>query len=244
MLASAVGRRCVALALLVWMLTGPWATPNAIAGLVEAAIWHKVESLLQQGKELKACKEALKLQEYKDSPVYKKAQIKMAQYGLSLEDPLSSYTVKRMVDLQNEAQAEAAASGQLPKPGVRARHIDAWGHAMRVELVTRADFVYAIRSAGPDGRFLSSDDLVVGVRDERALDPAPANPWDTARDLGRGSMIKGRGTTGGGGGTRGAPSAGGGLRPGSGGASSSPSAQDPNKEGGEREVTLDDLLKK
>jgi uncharacterized membrane protein YgcG len=242
MCASAVGRRCVALVLLAWMLFGFWAMPNAEAGLVEAAIWHKVEKLLQEGKELQACKEALKLHEYKDSPVYKKAEKKMARRGLSLEDPLSSYTMKRMVDLQNETQAVTAASGQLPKPGLRPKHKDAWGHAMRVELVTRADFVYAIRSAGPDGRFYSSDDLVVGVRDERALDPAPANPWDTARDLGRGSMIKGRGASGGG--TGGAPSsAGGGARHGTGGAGMSPAAQDPAQVGGEREVTLDDLLK-
>lgn len=244
MCALAVGRRCLALTFSLFMILGAWATPDAQAGLVEAAIWHKVESLLQQGKELQACKEALKLQEYKKSPIYKQAEKKMAQYGLSLEDPLASYTMKRIVDLQNETQAEAAASGQLPKAGIRAKHKDAWGHAMRVELVTRADFVYAIRSAGPDGRFFSSDDLVVGVRDERALDPAPANPWDTARDLGRGSLIKGRGATGGGGGTGGAPITGGGSRHGTGGVSSSPAAQEPAQKGGEREVTLDELLKK
>ncbi len=242
MCSSAVWQRCFTLAFLAAILIVAIPVPEARAGLVEAAIWHKVESLLQQGKELQACKMALKLHEYKDSPVYKEAEKKMAQHGLSLEEPLASYTVKRIVDLQNETQAEAAASGALPKPGVRAKHKDAWGHAMRVELVTKADFVYAIRSAGPDGRFLSSDDYVVGVRDARALDPAPANPWDTARDIGRGSLIKGRGPSGSGG-TGGIPSAGGGSRPGSGGASSPPIAKDPDQEGGEREVTLDGLLK-
>jgi hypothetical protein len=234
-------RRLFPLMLLMAMLAASTPALEAAAGLVEAAILRKVESLLQQGKELQACKLALKLHEYKESPVYKEAEKKMAQYGLSLEDPLSSYTFKRMVDLQNETQAEAAASGQLPKAGVRAKHKDAWGKAMMVELVARADFVYAIRSAGPDGRWHSSDDLVVGVRDARALDPAPANPWDTARDLGRGSMIKGRGPSDGG--TRGNPGASGGSRPEMGGASS-PSMPRPPKQGsGEREVTLDELLK-
>ncbi len=245
MCASAFGLRNVALGLLLAILLGAWTAPQASAGLVEAAIWRKVENLLQQGKELQACKEALKLHEYKDSPVYKMAEKKMAQYGLSLEDPLASYTVKRIVDLQNETQAEAAATSQLPKAGIRAKHKDAWGNAMRVELVVKHDFVYAIRSAGPDGRFFSSDDLVVGVRDTRALDPAPANPWDTARDLGRGSLIKGRGAAGRSGGTGGALSGGGGARSGSSGARQPPVAQEPPpREGGEREVTLDELLKK
>ena len=240
---TANGWRCSALAFFVFVLALFCPAPDAGAGLVEAAIWRKVENLLQQGKELQACKEALKLHEYKDSPIYKEAEKKLARYGLSLEEPLSSYTFKRMVDLQNATQAEAAASGQLPKAGIRAKHKDAWGRAMRVELVTKDDFVYAIRSAGPDGRFFSSDDLIVGVRDARALDPAPANPWDTARDLGRGSMIKGRGATGGGGGTGGTPSAAGGIRSGTSGASSPPAVQEPAQKGGEREVTLDELLK-
>jgi hypothetical protein len=235
--------RNVALGLLLVILLGVWCAPQTSAGLVEAAIWRKVENLLQQGKELAACKEALKLHEYKDSPIYKVAEKKMASYGLSLEDPLASYTVKRIVDLQNETQAEAAASGQLPKAGIRAKHKDAWGHPMRVELVAKHDFVYAIRSAGPDGHFFTSDDLVVGVRDVRALDPAPANPWDAARDIGRGSLIKGRGATGGSGSAGGAPS-GGGTRGVTGGASQPPVSQEPPpKEGGEREVTLEELLK-
>ena len=232
----------IALVLLGLVLTVPLIEREARAGLVEAAIWRKVEGLLQQGKELQACKLALKLHGYKDSPVYKQAEKRMANYGLTLEDPLASYTVKQIVELQNQTQAEAAASGQLPKAGIRSKHKDAWGRAMRVELVTKHDFVYAIRSAGPDGRFFSSDDLVVGVRDARALDPAPANPWDAARDIGRGSMIKGRGLSGGNG-TGGTPSIGGGSRLGTGGANSTSVPLRPEQQGGEREVTLDELLK-
>jgi len=236
---AARGRRIASLALVFFCLAGAWAAPTVWAGLVEAAIWKKVERLLQQGRELEACQEALKLKEFKSSPVYKEAEKGMMRYGLSLDEPLSSYTGKRMVDLQNEAQAEAAASGQLPKAGVRERHRDAWGNAMRVELVTKHDFVYAIRSAGPDRRFFSDDDLIVGVRDERALDPAPANPWDTARDIGRGSMIKGRSSAGGGDGP--APNAA--SSQGKGAPSLPPAAQGPEKEGREVEVTLDELLK-
>ncbi len=255
MTASAARYWCAALMVAFFLLAGPWAAPAVHAGLVEAAIWQKVQTLLAQGKELEACREAVKLQEYKDSPVYKKAQKELARRGISLADPLASYTAKRIVDLQNETQAVSAATGQLPKPGLRPRHKDAWGHPMRVELVTRGSFVYAIRSAGPDGRFMSDDDLVVGVRDERALDPTPANPWDTARQKGRSSMVKGRGVAedggsgGGMGGSMGGGSgggSGGGGSHGAGSGSSSPElppAVKGAKEGHEVEVTLDELLK-
>jgi hypothetical protein len=242
MISAAYWRRFLALTLLMALLVAPMVAQEADAGLVEAAILRKIESLLQQGNELQACKLALKLHEYKESPVYKQAEEKMAEHGLTLEDPLASYTFKRMVDLQNQTKAEMAATGQLPKAGKRKKPKDAWGRSMQVELVTRADFVYAIRSAGPDGRFFSSDDLVVGVRDSRALDPAPANPWDTARDLGRGSMIKGRGQTGGG--TGGSYGSSGGFGRNSGGASTPTMPQGTDQDGGEREVSLDDLLKK
>lgn len=146
----------------------------------EEGLEREIGRALTQGRELEACQLALKMQAFKGAPGYDRAKAQLLARGISLEAPLESYTVKRMIDLQNKLEAERARRGTLPDVGPREDSPDAWGNPLRVEMITRRTFAYMIRSAGPDQRFLTDDDLAIGVRDQAA---PPAQDRDLAPGL-------------------------------------------------------------
>lgn len=239
--------RCVTVLCLVLCLLAP--LPARAGGGDEVKIYRQALKLLKQRRELKACKLILKLADYRDTPTYKKAAKKFLDYGISIRDPLGSYTIKRMVALQNELEASRAATGHLPRFGIYKRYQDAWGHPLRVELVGKKGYLYAIRSAGKDGIFFNDNDYVVALHEDQAKsDNKPKSISESARQLGRGSFMRSRrlpasGGVGAGGGSgrpaAGAPDAREGLSP----PKPPPSAgKDSGK--GEVEVSIEDLLKK
>lgn len=171
------------------------ATVLAVAGPAMALggpekIAQRVIRLLKQGRELAACREAVKLAPYAKTPAYRKAAQALLAHGISIEDPMASYTAKVLIKLENQLEAQRAATGRLPATGIRKKVRDAWGRPVRVELVTRKGFIYAIRSAGRDGQWLTSDDLTVGVRedDPRWWGGGPSK--DPLRDKGRANLYR------------------------------------------------------
>ncbi len=199
------------------------------------ALLKKVQAQLRAGNELKACRLALGFKEYEDSPVYPKAKAYLLEQGISIDDPLSSYTVKRIIELENRLEAQRARSGAIPRTGYRQKYLDGWGNPLRVELVTRRGFAYLIRSAGPDRKFMTGDDSVVGIRADNVSMEEDRQQLDPARAAGRRSLMR-RQQMGAGGG------AAGGFR--------SSTSRSPSPSGakgassGEVEVKIEDLLKK
>lgn len=262
---------CLLLGAALCLAATVWAGPGPEEGLAQ-----EISRALTQGRELEACELALKMQRFKGTPGYDRAKTELLARGISLEAPLDSFTIKRMIDLQNKLEAERGRTGVLPDVGPRSDSPDAWGNPLRVEIITRKTFVYMIRSSGPDQRFMTDDDLAIGVREkaapsasERSITPGMASPdplpggpdaatggggggtgsgvgkADPAREAGRrglygvGSGPGARPSGGSAGGLTGAPAA----RPASQGAGQSAPAK-PKPGAAEKEVTLDELLRK
>jgi hypothetical protein len=80
----------------------------------EVLIWKKVQQLLNRGQVQAACQTAEKLRKYKDTPTYDKAEIALQKRGISLGDPLGSYTLMRIIDLQNHLEDNRAKTGVFP----------------------------------------------------------------------------------------------------------------------------------
>ncbi len=172
-----------------------WAVEAAPAPTPAQDLWQKVEHTLKAGRMLEACRLATGFSKYSEDPFYPKAEEGLLKYGLSIEDPLGSYTMLRMVVLQNKTEAKRIATGNLPKAGPRRKYRDAWGMPLRIELVARKGFIYVVRSAGPDRKYLTPDDMVVGVREDQTTSPlqAKVNPQATVKkDLESSALESGR----------------------------------------------------
>lgn len=215
-------------------------------------ILRNLERALAAGEELRACRLAVQLKAYPESPAYAKAGNILLARGISITAPLKSYTIKRILDLQNATERIRARTGNLPDAGLRDAYEDAWGTPLRVEMISNKAFAYLVRSAGPDRRFLTGDDLAIGQRHDAAAGPPAAGAQDqgleglpgadkaskapakvdTARGVGYKSMLQrqqmGSGSDSGGGTTGGGATSGG-----------SPPSHNPS----EKKVSLDDLLK-
>lgn len=214
-------------AALLFLTPAAWAEEAPGAFLLK-----KVQTQLKAGHELKACKLALGFKDYEESPVYPKAKALLLERGISIDDPLSSYTVKRIIVLQNKLEAQRARSGALPRTGYRQKYLDGWGTPLRVELVTRKGFAYLIRSAGPDRKFMTPDDPVVGTRADNIAFTEEKRDADPARSAGRRSMMRRQEM---------APAGGSGRRLSTSPTRSRSGPKTPSS--GEVEVNIDDLLK-
>ena len=82
--------------------------------------------------------------------------------GLSIQTPLLSWTAKALIRAQNVVEGELQKDGNISSIGVLRDHRDAWGNPIRVELVQMGEYLYVIRSAGPDGKYMSGDDPLIG----------------------------------------------------------------------------------
>jgi len=171
------------------------AGPTSAAQTPAQQLWHKVERSLKAGRLLEACQLATGFSKYSEDPFYPKAEEGLLKYGLSIEDPMGSYTLLRMVALQNKTESKRIATGNLPKAGPRRKYRDAWGMPLRIELVARKGFIYVVRSAGPDRKYLTPDDMVVGVREDQTTGPGLAKVHPKAsvkKDLESSALESGR----------------------------------------------------
>ena len=206
----------------------------------EITIFAKIKLYIQASQELEACRLVDgELSKYKDTPTYAEAQKYLRAHGISIDDALGSYTAKKLVQLQNDTEAKRMAEKGLPDPGPRPRYKDAWGKPVRIELVSRGGFIYLVRSAGPDGVYMNSDDYVVGTRADRPIDQGLSAPKlkKSASQAARSSLYR-----------RGSKPPKPGLGMNSSDQQSSGKNQKlpviPETKNGEAEVSLDDLLQK
>jgi hypothetical protein len=185
----------------------------------EVKIWKRVQLLLKRGQLLTACQMVEKLRPYKDTPTYDEAEIVLKKRGISIGDPLGSYTLMRIVALQNKLEDDRARTGRVPSPGPRSKYEDGWLKPIRVEIITRKGFAYMLRAAGKDGKWMTNDDYVIGVRSQqaRAVHTKLPSLKKGARQKGKSSLFT--------------------SKSGGGGKGSNPLSKD------EKSVTLDDLLK-
>ncbi len=130
-------------------------------------IMEQVKFFISDDNELEACRLVMKLDKYKETEAYDAAKAELLRYGISIEAPLDSYTVKVMVKLQNKLEKSRAKTGMMPRLGPRNDVKDAWGNPVRVEFISSEGYHYIIRSAGADKRFFTHDDPVLGTRNQR-----------------------------------------------------------------------------
>lgn len=147
-----------------------WLWPALVMADSPAELEQGIRADLASGRTLEACRLAIKMQPFKGRPEYDRARDLLLQHGISLTSPLESLSIQRMIVLQNLLEAQRRQTGKLPRNGPYPDHVDAWGSPVRVEMITRRAFVYLLRSAGPDRRYLTEDDLALGVRDEASSD--------------------------------------------------------------------------
>ena len=207
----------------------------------EVKIWNQIKTHLNAKQYRAACELALKMKPFKETETYAIADKQLTKIGISLGDPLGSFTLMQIIALQNHTEAVRARTGRLPEPGPRPRFEDGWYRALRIEQLSRKTFAYLIRSAGADGIWMSNDDYVIGQRRDAATRsnsrPAKASSIKQGvRNAGRNSMYTGQrkkqtgklpGMSGSSGALPGASSPG-----------SKPKSTNP----GEKQVTIDDLL--
>ena len=198
----------------------------------EAVIWQNVQRLFKEGKELEACKAAVELEKYSDTDTYKTAKKVMARYGISPMDPLGGYTIKQIIKLQNVLEPVRRKEGKMPTVGVRKSFKDAWGMPLRVEMVARGSYIYIIRSAGPDKRYITADDYIIGVRGKHSIIESKVQSMeDSSRQKGKAGLLKGRDAGRMGDGTRASPAP----------RMATPSGK---SDSGDYQVDLNDLLNK
>ena len=130
-------------------------------------IMEQVKFFISDDNELEACRLVMKLHKYQETEAYDAAKAELLRYGISIEAPLDSYTVKVMVKLQNKLEKSRAKTGMMPRLGPRNDVKDAWGNPVRVEFISSEGYHYVIRSAGADKRFFTHDDPVLGTRNQR-----------------------------------------------------------------------------
>jgi hypothetical protein len=140
-----------------------WAYPAICSAESSKALWLKIQTYLQKGDELTACKYIERLSKRsKDSTYRKAAAYLLKRHGISIEDPRSSYTAKQLIKLQNILREQYDRTGKMPRFKSYPKYRDAWGNALRCEWANfQGRRGPQARSAGPDKRFMTKDDLVL-----------------------------------------------------------------------------------
>ena len=158
------GRRIRVLAVLaVLALVLVWTVPGEAKKMPQAdRLLSQIRSHLDQDQELEACRLAVKMAEYSETKAYAEAKKLLRARGISIEDPLLSWTAKAIVRAQNIAERELLVEGDLKHIGVLPDHKDAWGTPLRIEMVETGPYIYMVRSAGPDKKYGTGDDPLVG----------------------------------------------------------------------------------
>lgn len=140
----------------------------------DVKIWKQVKKALDKGYLLKACKLAVKMKPWAENPTpsYKKVQKALQKRGISIEDPMTSYTAKQIVRVQNKIEKTLVATGDLKGIGMHKNIRDAWGTPIRVEMAEIGDYLYLVRSAGPDKKWMTDDDPLIGGLKPKSTRPS------------------------------------------------------------------------
>jgi hypothetical protein len=125
------------------------------------AIYDRANKLRSQGKIVAALKEFYQLVEYSHTDVFQKAEASLLKEGISINDPLNSWTLKKMITVQNSLvkkgkQRHPDGDITVPYPVT-----DAWGRSIVIKYSTGEKYTFAVCSAGEDKKFGNDDDLMV-----------------------------------------------------------------------------------
>lgn len=133
---------------------------------VDKQLHYQIKVALRQNDLLKAAHLAVQMKDFSDppSPYYLKAKDLLLKEGISIGDPLMSYTAIQLVKVQSKIELEMKHTGDISSIGQWSKYSDAWGTPLRSELVEKPGFIYLVRSAGPDRKFLTEDDPIVTGR--------------------------------------------------------------------------------
>ncbi len=167
-----------AAAVLAWASPGLAKKPNPDEKKA-ARLWSQIKGRLDQGRELEACRLARKMAPYGKTEAYARAKKTMLRRGISLETPLISWTSKAIVRTQNLVERDLIGTGDLKHIGALADHKDAWDTALRVEMVELGEYLYLVRSAGPDKKYLTGDDILIGGLKPKELKGQPADTGES-----------------------------------------------------------------
>lgn len=240
------------LAVLALVWAGPGEAKKVSKEQKAARLWSQIKSNLDADQELKACHLAVKMAGYEDTKAYGQAKKVLRKRGISIEDPLISYTSKAIVRAQNIVERDLLQGGDLKHIGIMPDHKDAWGTPLRVEMVKMGEYLYIVRSAGPDKKYNTGDDPIIGGLKPRGHGgSAGAGSGDRGKNQASGKPGKSGKTNptlqgllnqggGSGGGSAGSGSAGGGS--GSGGSQASGGGDETQPQ--EEVVDLGDLIEK
>lgn len=130
-------------------------------------LWSQIKSHLDRSQELAACRLAVKIAPYPETEAYAAAKSALRQSGISIKDPLMSWTSKAMIKVQNIVENDLRVAGDMKHIGILPDHKDAWGSAIRVEMVELGDYFYLVRSAGADKKYNTGDDPIIGGLKEK-----------------------------------------------------------------------------
>ena len=147
-----------------------------------AKIWAGIKANLDAGRELEACRLVKKLAPYENTETYHEAKKALLRKGISIQTPLVSYTSKAIVKAQNMVERNLVSTGDLKNIGVLPQHKDAWGTPLRVELATLKDYLYIVRSAGQDRKYMTEDDILIGGLKPKGFRDEPEGRKKTDRD--------------------------------------------------------------
>ena len=125
------------------------------------AIYQKAESLRKEGRMLQALREFSRLVDFSDTKAFKNAEAALLKEGISIKSPLDSWTLKRMMEVQNrlvEQGKDWHRDGDITVPY---SVTDAWGRSLMVAYSTGPKYSFYVFSAGADKQFNTDDDLKI-----------------------------------------------------------------------------------
>jgi hypothetical protein len=124
-------------------------------------IYDRAEKLWSQGKIVPALKEFYQLVEYRHTEAFQKAEATLLEEGISITDPLNSWTLKKMIAAQNTLNKKG--KDRHPDGNITVPYpmMDAWGRSIVIKYSTGDKYTFAVCSAGKDRKFGNDDDLLI-----------------------------------------------------------------------------------
>ncbi len=143
----------------------------AVAGCSERIdpaqnVYDQAKKLENEGKFLAAYLFYDSLAFFPKSKIYAQAKAELEQRGLSIGACLSSWTVKEMVACENKCKQYYERHHQAAPEGYFGPYYDGWGHEIQIDWFPEEKIVFIIKSAGPDEKTDTADDIFLGYREQ------------------------------------------------------------------------------
>jgi len=109
-------------------------------------------------------------EKYDKTKYYAELQKEMEEAGISIQDPLTSHTAKRMYKLQSLVVSYKASTGSYPKGHAISVPRDLWGTTVKYKIMDdpSKSYEFYILSLGPDKKEKTEDDIYIIYAGERS----------------------------------------------------------------------------